>query len=144
MRFADRLRRTRRLLPICWLLLTPGCGEVWGPERFTTTTVRGRLFWRGEAVAGGWLEFVPVLGTTGVLRSAEVDRDGSFRVTGIPVGTVGIRLIGSPASRSAGDPDRDRFFHEISQSYAISRTITGTTSSLTIDLADEASRRQAP
>jgi hypothetical protein len=45
------------LVVILLWLLSPGCGEELGPERFPTTRVAGTVVEGGNAVAGGWIEF---------------------------------------------------------------------------------------
>jgi hypothetical protein len=125
------------------LIASSGCRDVFGPERFRTAPGTGRVLLAGRPVSGGWLEFVPVEGTVGLLRSAEIAPDGTFQADRLPVGTVGIRLIGSQVL-ATGDPRVDRFVRELRQMYAITRTIPPAGAELTIDLAEEATRQPGP
>ena len=51
-------------------------------------------------VSGGWIEFFPVEGTVGNLRSARVRADGSFEADGVAVGENLIRLVNAPVELS--------------------------------------------
>jgi hypothetical protein len=57
------------------------------------TSVRGRITENGRPVKVGWIEFVPVDGTIGKLRSARVGADGTFQAEKVAVGLNLIRLI---------------------------------------------------
>lgn len=134
---ASRVKGLGRLAALAGALaLASGCGDAWGPETFPTASARGQVLLDGRPIGGGWLEFAPIEGTVGRLRSAPVDRRGSFHVAGLPVGTVGIRLVGSPAAAGI-DPRRVRSLKALSQVYAIRRTIPPGGAVLRIDLAAE-------
>jgi hypothetical protein len=91
-----------------------GCNEELGPVRFATTRVTGEVREGGRPVAGGWIEFIPIEGTVGNLRSAPIGADGRFAVTGVAVGRNAISLVNAPARwpetrqllRSHGGPIR--------------------------------------
>ncbi len=90
--------------PIAWLVgilalsIAPGlsgCGKVRGPERMPVTDVRGVVNEGRRPVGGGWIEFIPVDGTIGKLRSARLNDDGSFEATGVAVGVNLVRFVGA-------------------------------------------------
>lgn len=70
-----------------------GCREELGPERFASTSVRGLVVEEKEPVRGGWIEFIPIDGTLGDLRSARIGADGSFRADKVPIGLCAIRIV---------------------------------------------------
>jgi hypothetical protein len=74
---------------LVWLV---GCREELGPEPMPTATVSGRIHVAGAPIGGGWVEFLPVEGTVGLMRSAPLALDGTFRADKVPVGRVLIRL----------------------------------------------------
>ncbi|HKI20908.1 MAG TPA: hypothetical protein VKA15_23655, partial [Isosphaeraceae bacterium] len=57
------------------------------------TTVRGVVTEGRRPVGGGWIEFVPVDGTIGKLRSARLNADGSFEAKGVAVGVNLVRIV---------------------------------------------------
>lgn len=97
-----RCRSLSRWIPGLLLLLA-GCREELGPEQFETSRVSGILRVSGRSageVWKGWIEFIPVDGTVGLLRSAPIRPDGSFEVEGVSVGWNQIGLVNAPISRS--------------------------------------------
>lgn len=74
----------------------PGCGEELGPEVIPTTEVSGFVLVSGEPMGDGWIEFQPIDGALGNIRSAPIQPDGSFRADRVPIGDVAIRLINVP------------------------------------------------
>jgi hypothetical protein len=58
-----------------------------------TAQVSGRVHIRGQPVAYGWIEFHPVDGTVGVLRSARLKPNGEFSTDGVAVGLNGIQIL---------------------------------------------------
>jgi hypothetical protein len=120
--------------------LLAGCAEELRPEAFRTTTITGRVTVGGRAYGPGWLEMMPVDGTTGHLRSAPVGRDGSFRAEGVPVGEVAMRLVGFPPV-GTGVPTTDRFLQEVRQVYGIRRKVPPAGGAVAIELAEDAARR---
>lgn len=89
-----------------------GCAEELGPEVFETTRVEGTARIAGQPIPSGWVEFLPVEGTRGDLRSAPIRKDGSFAADGVPVGRVAIgiaALHGPPIPTSLGPVERSAF-----------------------------------
>jgi hypothetical protein len=86
-------------------------------------------------VCGGWIEFIPVDGTLGNLRSARLRPDGRFDVDGVAVGRNAIRLVDA---RIESMPVVGRFSQFTTP---IRRVIAEHPSApLKIDLAEEAVR----
>lgn len=73
-----------------------GCGEELGPEVIPTTEVSGFVLMSGEPLSKGWVEFQPIDGALGDIRSAPIQPDGGFRADRVPIGDVAIRLINVP------------------------------------------------
>jgi hypothetical protein len=112
--------------------LIEGCSEELGPERFPTTRVSGVVRAGGRPVTGGWIEFVPVEGAVGNLRSAPIGPDGTFVADRVAVGTVAIGVVGAPLD---GEPGQ--VFRELA--HPIRRTIPdGPSAPLEFDLLEEA------
>jgi hypothetical protein len=88
-------RPWHRFVAVCAVLLFPaaGCGDVLGPETMPVASVDGKVSQRGKPVTRGWIEFVPVDGTVGRMRSARLHSDGTFHATKVPVGLNLIRLV---------------------------------------------------
>jgi hypothetical protein len=81
-------------LALCALALCAiGCGDILGPEKMPVAVVDGKVSQRGKPVTRGWIEFVPVDGTVGRMRSARLHSDGTFHATKVPVGLNLIRLV---------------------------------------------------
>ncbi len=104
-----------RSLAIAGLCLwTAGCSEELGPEPIRLTIVKGVVREGTRPVSRGWIEFYPVNGTVGNLRSARLHADGSFEARGVALGENLIRLenaaIDSPGAaqlfRLYGSPIR--------------------------------------
>jgi hypothetical protein len=74
-------------------LLSSGCGEELGPVAMPVTRVRGVVKQGDRPVSDGWIEFIPVEGTLGNLRSARLGPDGGFDARGVAVGRNAIRLV---------------------------------------------------
>jgi hypothetical protein len=55
--------------------------------------VDGKVSQRGKPLTRGWIEFIPVDGTVGRMRSARLHSDGTFHATRVPVGNNVIRLV---------------------------------------------------
>lgn len=114
-----------------------GCAEELGVDRPATARVAGVVLDGGRPVAGGWIEFIPVEGTVGSMRSAPIGPDGRFEVDHAPIGAVGVGL--AAVRTVTTDP---RPFDSLRTS--IRRTIPpGGGSALTIDLVEEAIRYRA-
>jgi hypothetical protein len=122
---------TNQESPVVWLawmsvlaiaLGVCGCGQAFGPERMPVATVSGGVTEGRRPVSGGWIEFIPVDGTIGKLRSARLNSDGLFEAKGVPVGVNLIRIVharvespaiaklvgnyGSPVRRVISDENR--------------------------------------
>jgi len=125
-----------RPFTLAWLALgLSGCAEVFGPERMPVSRVKGRVSEGGRPVQGGWIEFFPVDGTVGILRSARLHPDGSFEADRVAVGLNLIRLVNT----SIEVPGVARLFGAYTS--PIRRTIPEQPGSpLAIDLLDEAIR----
>jgi hypothetical protein len=109
-----------------------GCSEELGPERMPVARVTGVVREGSQPVSGGWIEFFPVDGTVGNLRSARLRADGSFEADHVPVGLNLIRLVNVPLSSPAAK--------QIFGAYTspIRRTILAQpTEPLLIDVVDE-------
>jgi hypothetical protein len=74
-------------------LAASGCKEELGPEAMPVAPVKGWVTERGRPVRGGWIEFFPVDGGRGDIRSARLKADGSFDANGVGVGLNLIRLV---------------------------------------------------
>lgn len=114
-----------------------GCDDELGPERFETTRVVGRVHMADRPVSRGWLEFAPVDGTRGNLRSARLRPDGTFTAEKVPVGRCALKLVDA-GLRPSGDPGLDRFLFIVEQVAAMRRTIAPGGPPLEIDLRAEA------
>ncbi len=130
----NRFGRWAALVVVPWLA---GCGRAFGPEPMRTATISGRVLIDGKPLTRGWLEMMPADGTIGLLRSAPIGRDGSFRIDRVPVGTVAIRFAGPPIP-GTGLPRIDRFLFEIRRSPLIRRTIGPEGGPMNLDILDEA------
>jgi hypothetical protein len=51
-------------------------------------------------IRGGWIEFIPIDGALGSLRSAPIQPDGSFQATHVAQGRNVVRIVNPPASPS--------------------------------------------
>jgi hypothetical protein len=74
-------------------LFSAGCAEELGPVAMPVARVRGAVKEGARPVSGGWVEFIPVSGTVGDLRSARLGPDGTFDADGVAIGTNSIRLV---------------------------------------------------
>jgi hypothetical protein len=83
-------RGRRSLVAGAFLLavLAGGCSK--------TGTVSGQVTYKGEAVPGGFVNFIPQSGTLeGTVFSSAIDANGNYTATGLPVGPVKI-LVQNP------------------------------------------------
>jgi hypothetical protein len=134
MREQGRLRAIHCRLVIAGIgLLMVGCSEELGSVPMRVTRVRGVVREGNHPVSRGWIEFVPVEGTVGNLRSARIHPDGSFETDRVPVGKNLVRLINAPIE----PPGAARLFSSFLS--PIRRVIPEEpTAPLTIDLVEEA------
>ena len=132
-----RPRLPTRSAIVLAMLAATGCGRVFGPEDLPSTSIQGRIHQGGRPVNVRFIEITPTDGTRGVLRTAPVAPNGSFRAEGVPVGTIGIKLAGRPLART-GDPRLDRFTSQARREYLIRRDlVAGRNAPLDIDLRTE-------
>lgn len=128
---------SRGMLWLFALLSVPGCSEEWGSDRPRTARVVGVVRDGGQPVSGGWIEFLPIDGTVGRMRSSPIGSDGTFAADRVPVGTVRVGLEAVRTSRT--DP---HFCQSLGS--PIRREIPADgLESLTIDLTEELIRFQA-
>lgn len=90
---ADPRGLLRRLTIAGLSLGLTGCAEELGPVPMPVARVRGVVREGSRPVSGGWIEFFPVGGTIGNLRSARLRANGSFDADGVAVGENLIRLV---------------------------------------------------
>jgi hypothetical protein len=109
-----------------------GCDDVLGPEKMPVAIVDGKVSQRGKPVTRGWIEFIPVDGAVGRMRSARLHSDGTFHATKVPVGVILIRLVNID-----WEPIQMRRFFGVFSS-PIRRSVSQNNNlPLEIDLADE-------
>jgi hypothetical protein len=125
--------RTFPFLALVLLALVSGCTEELGPVPITSTRVTGVILEGQRPVHGGFIDFLPVDGAVGNLRSAPIGADGTFTVDGVAIGSNGIGLVALKASL----PLRSLIVFDTLRT-PIRRTIApGPSSVLTIDLYEE-------
>jgi hypothetical protein len=123
-------------LRIFSLISIAGCAEELGPVVSKTATVEGRITVAGRPVVGGFVEFLPIEGAIGKLRSAQIRSDGSFKADRVAVGKNGIRVIGFKPY--------DPRFHVLTQKHLIHRPVSERgMAGMRIDLLVELSRVDA-
>jgi hypothetical protein len=116
-------------------LLLTGCSEELGPTPIRSARVKGVVREGTHPVSGGWIEFFPVNGTVGNLRSAHLHADGSFEAEGVAVGENLLRLENAPID----SPSATQLFR--SYGSPIRRVVTEQPAApLDIDLVEEAIR----
>jgi hypothetical protein len=77
------------------VLLAGGCGSKTG-------TVSGKVVYKGEAVPGGFVNFIPQSGPDQrTVFPGRIDSSGNYTVSGVPVGPVKILVLhpGGPPAR---------------------------------------------
>ncbi|MFO0953567.1 MAG: hypothetical protein U0835_20920 [Isosphaeraceae bacterium] len=85
------------LLPALLAVLS-GCADEIGPEVMPTARVTGRVREGTRPVQGGWVEFLPVDGTVGLMCSAPIGADGRFQSDRVPAGVVAVGVNGAKLS----------------------------------------------
>lgn len=124
------------------ILLLSGCAEELGPTEKPAARVAGRVHVGGAPIGGGWIEFFPVDGTVGDLRSAPLGKDGGFTATGIAVGTNLIRIVHPPPPPESPYID-GQVYRLFQQPHSpIRREIRGPSARVDVDLREE-SRKEA-
>ncbi len=101
----SRPRRPGGPLLLALALAASGCGEELGPERPPTARISGRVRVGDRPVSGGWIEFLPVEGTRGNLRSAPLGPDGRFAADGVAAGRDLVRFVRPPFELPAPSAD---------------------------------------
>ena len=123
-------------VPLALFILATGCGKVLGPESFKTTRVTGTIHAGTKTYDNGWIEFVPIEGTVGVMRSGRIHPGGTFEVDRVALGTNSVGIFGANFSR-----EYNSVFNTLST--PIRRKITdSSTTPLDIDLMVERARYQ--
>ncbi|MFM1801711.1 MAG: hypothetical protein RJA81_1063 [Planctomycetota bacterium] len=88
-----KVRRKISCFTLFWLSLLVGCSEERPDPSFPRVTVVGKVVRARSPIRSGWIEFVPVDGGRGVLRSAEIQNDGTYEMTGLGPGLHAVRII---------------------------------------------------
>ena len=115
-------------------LLLPSCSEELARPAPRTVKVSGKVMEGTIPVSGGWIEFTPLEGTIGSLRSAPIAPDGSFTVEGVGVGPNSVGLVnikstipnarrmfdtlGTPIRRTVGPEGDSAMLIELYEEYA--------------------------
>lgn len=76
-----------------WALVVAGCSEERPDPAFPLVSVQGRVVRNGQPLASGWVEFVPVDGGQGVMKSGPIAANGQYLATGLGPGLHGVRVI---------------------------------------------------
>jgi hypothetical protein len=118
----------RTLMWSAVLAVQAGCAEHWRPTPRVELEVEGRVHDGPRPISGGWIEFIPVDGAVGHLRSAPIQPDGTFRATRVGAGPHVVRLV-QPSSPGV-DPAFQQFTSPI-------RVVIEPGESVEIDLARE-------
>jgi hypothetical protein len=116
-----------------------GCSEELGPVPLNVTNVRGSVRDGRRPVTGGWVEFFPVDGTVGNLRSGRLAPDGSFTVSGVAVGRNLVRFVNARADLKPVAP----LFGSM-QTPIRRDVVKDSTAPIEIDLIDEYVSMQRP
>jgi hypothetical protein len=132
-----RRGRSIALAAVALVLAAAGCHDVLGPIRLETTRVTGVVVEGGRPVRGGWVEFAPIDGTVGNMRSAPIGPDGRFRADRVPVGVNRVGIVGAPVAI----PNWRRYFDPLNST--IQRRTTPGSCEVTIDLLEELARARA-
>jgi hypothetical protein len=98
-------RRHMVLGALLLLLLAGGCGSKTG-------TVWGKVTYKGEAVPGGFVNFIPQTGSDqGTVFATTIDAGGNYKITGVPLGPAKILIQhpgGPPSKPARGDKPAPR------------------------------------
>ncbi len=130
--------RPLQILPLPCLLFLAGCAEEWGPTQKDVVDVQGRVRLGARPVGSGWVEFIPIDGARGDVRSARLAPHGSFRATKVARGRNAMRIVDPNPALGV-----DRLFQQF---YTPVRPLVESGKPLEIDLLREAlkARETAP
>lgn len=78
---------------ILCVIMAAGCTEERPDPAFPLVTVQGRIQRNGQPLSSGWVEFVPVDGGQGVMKSGPIESNGQYKATGLGPGLHGVRVI---------------------------------------------------
>lgn len=78
---------------ILCLGMAAGCSEERPDPAFGLVAVQGRIQRNGQPLSTGWVEFVPVDGGQGVMKSGPIATDGHYKASGLGPGLHGVRVI---------------------------------------------------
>ncbi len=138
------MKKTPRTWPapfvICaGCLACAGCSQEFPAEKFETTRVEGKISVAGKPLTSGFIQFAPVDGTLGHLRSSFILPDGSFVVDGVGVGRnlVGLAGVFGPPIYTKYGTMTFRDFHDY-QSPIRKEIPSGKVAHVEIDLLTEA------
>jgi hypothetical protein len=96
-------RHTDATRPAAWAVLVLALGGLTGCGGPELGTVTGVVTYRGEPVATGQVSF---LGADGVPVCGEIDPDGTYRATGVPVGEAVVTVVLTPPREPPGATER--------------------------------------
>jgi hypothetical protein len=91
---------SRWIPAVLCLLVLSGCREELGRDPFVTAPTKGRMHVGPNPVVGGWIEFLPIDGAVGTMRSAPIRPDGTFEVDAVAVGPNSVGVVGAPLDAS--------------------------------------------
>ena len=109
-------------------LATAGCGK-------STGSVSGKVTYQGKALPGGYVNFLSQ-GEKQVTKSSSIQSDGSYAVSGLPVGPAKISVQGLKARRLASLPGQGGKENKVEQKevYVPDKYGNTETSSLTYEV----------
>lgn len=112
--------------------MAAGCSEERPDPAFPLVAVQGRIQRNGQPLQSGWVEFVPVDGGQGVMKSGPIESNGHYLATGLGPGLHGVRVI----------VPRDKSFFPFDQFFSpIRRTLSAEpVQTLDIDLSAESTK----
>jgi hypothetical protein len=95
-----KLARVKLGIAVVGLLTSSSCIPLGPAESFPTADVVGTIrIGDNMPLKGGWVEFTPIDGALGHLRSAPIESDGSFKIRGVAVGMNAVRLVEPKAEK---------------------------------------------
>jgi hypothetical protein len=78
-----------------WVVVPAGCSEELAPLEYESRTVSGQVAFQGKPVSNGWVEFVPMGGTVGNIRTARIASNGRYAARGVAVGRHRVKIVGA-------------------------------------------------